>query len=88
MMTTAFLEFLQWGQFLQPTRSILELADRTTVKPATALDDIILSVASWEYPIDFMVAKSKDPSKGHPIILGIPWLSMQLIPLKDVGMGK
>ena len=23
----------------------------------------------------FMVVESKDPSKGHPIILGIPWLA-------------
>ena len=30
MMTTAVLEVLQLGQFLQPTPSILELADHTT----------------------------------------------------------
>ena len=45
------------------------------VKPVGVLDDIIVSVASWEYPINFMVVESKDPSKGHPIILGIPWLA-------------
>ena len=57
MTTTVFLEFLQLGQFLQPTPSILELADRTTVKPIGVLDDIIVSVASWEYPVDFMVVE-------------------------------
>ena len=75
MMTTTFLEVLQLGQFLRPTPSILELVDRTTVKPVGVLDDIVVSVASWEYPVDFMVVESKDPSKGHPIILGIPWLA-------------
>ena len=75
MITTAVLEFLQLGQFLQPPPSILELADRTTVKPVGVLDDIVVSVASWEYPIDFIVIESKDPSKGHPIILGRPWLA-------------
>ena len=75
MMTTTFLEFLQLGQFLQPTPSILELADRTMVKPIGVLDDIIVSVASWEYPIDFMVIQLKDPSEGNPIILRIPWLA-------------
>ena len=75
MINTTILEVLQLGKFLQPTRSILELADRTTVKPVGALDDIIVSVASWEYPIDFMVLESKDPSKGNPIILGRPWLA-------------
>ena len=24
---------------------------------------------AWEYPVEFMVIESKDPSKGHPIIL-------------------
>ena len=75
MMTTTVLEVLQLGQFLRPTPSILELVDRTTVKPAGNLDDIVVSVASWEYPVDFMVVESKDPSKGHPIILGRPWLA-------------
>ena len=69
MMTTVVLEFLQLGQFLRPTPSILELADRTTVKPVEVLDDIVVLVASWEYLVDFMVVESKDPSKGHPIIL-------------------
>ena len=49
MMTTAVLEFLQLGQFLLPTPSILELTDCTTVKPARVLDVIVVSVASWEY---------------------------------------
>ena len=75
IMTTAILEVLQLGQFLRPTPSILALADCTMVKPARVLDDIVVSVASWEYPIDFMVIESKDPSKGNPIILGIPWLA-------------
>ena len=75
MMNTSFLEVLQLRQILRPTPSILELANRTTVKPDGVLDDIIVSVASWEYPVDFMVVESKDPSKGHPIILGRPWLS-------------
>ena len=72
MMTTAILEVLQLGKFLRPTPSILELADRTTVKPAGVLDDIVVSVASWEYPVNFMVVESKDAYKGHPIILGRP----------------
>ena len=43
------------------------------VKPAKVLDDIVV-VASWEYPVDIMVVKSKAPSKGHRILFGIPWL--------------
>ena len=45
------------------------------VKPARVLDDSIVSVASWEYPVDFSILESKDPSKGNLIILGRPWLA-------------
>ena len=45
MMTTVVLEFLQLGKFLRPTSSILELADRTMVKPVGVLDEIVISVA-------------------------------------------
>ena len=45
MMTTVVLEFLQLGQFLRPTPSILELADYTTVKHVGVLDDIVISVS-------------------------------------------
>ena len=45
------------------------------VKPSRVLGDVIVSVASWEYLVKFMVIESKDPSKGHPIILGRPWLA-------------
>ena len=55
MMTTTVLEVLQLGQFLWPTPSILELVDHTMVKPTRVLDDIFVSVASWEYPVNFMV---------------------------------
>ena len=75
MMTTTILGVLKLGQFLRPTSSILELADHTMVKPAGVLDDIMVLVASQEYPVDFMVIELKDPSKGHPIILGRPWLA-------------
>ena len=47
----------------------------TMVKPVGVLDDIVESVASWEYPVDFMVVESKDPSKGNPTIFGRPWLA-------------
>ena len=40
---------------LRPTPTILELADRSTIKPEGILDDLVVSVDSWEYPADFLV---------------------------------
>jgi hypothetical protein len=53
----------------------LELADKSRVMPEGILDDIMVTLASWEYPVDFIVLHSKDPTKGHPVILGRPWLA-------------
>ena len=52
MITT--MEELQLGN-LRPTPISLELADRSRVKPVGVLDDVIVTLASWEFPVDFMV---------------------------------
>jgi hypothetical protein len=72
IMTSNTVELLQLDQFLHPTPPVLELADRTTIKPVGVLDDILVTLSSWEYPMDFMIIHSKDPTRGHPIILGRP----------------
>jgi hypothetical protein len=76
IMTINIVELLQLSQFLRPTPTVLELADRTTIKPAGVLNDILVTLDSWEYPVNFMIIHSKDPTKGHLIILGRPWLAM------------
>jgi hypothetical protein len=60
---------------LRNTPTILQLADRSTIKPEGILEDIIVSLDSWEYPIDFMVLQPKSNLGGHPLILGRPWLA-------------
>ena len=44
---------------IRPTPTILELADRSTIKPEGILDDLVVSVDSWEYPTDFLVLQPK-----------------------------
>ena len=40
---------------IRPTPTILELADRSTIKPEGILDDLAVSIDSWEYPTDLLV---------------------------------
>ena len=40
---------------IRPTPTILELADKSKVKPEGVVDDVIVSIDSWEYPIDFII---------------------------------
>jgi hypothetical protein len=75
VMTSTTLEQLQLQPLLRPTPPILELEDKTKVIPEGILDDIMVTLASWEYTVDFLVIHSKDPAKGHPVILGRPCLA-------------
>jgi len=54
---------------------VLELTDRSTVKPVGKFEDITISVDSWHYPVDFLVLQTQSPTGGHPLILGRPWLA-------------
>jgi len=53
----------------------LELADRSKVIPEGILEYIIVSLDSWEYPVDLLVLHPKSNLGGQPHILGRPWLA-------------
>ena len=59
---------------LRPTSIILELANRSKVKLSRALEDVMVSLDSWEYPMEFLVVQPKYSSWGHPMILGRLWM--------------
>jgi hypothetical protein len=60
---------------LRPTPTILEMTDRSRVKLEGVVDDVIVSLDSWEYHVDFVVLQPKSNLGGHPLILGRPWLA-------------
>ena len=60
---------------MEPTSTLLELADRSVVRPEGRLHDVMVSVDSWEYPVDFLIINPKNRLDGHPLILGRPWLA-------------
>lgn len=62
-------------QNLKPTPTILELANRSTIRPIRKLEDITISVDSWQYLIDILVLHTKSLEGGHSLILGRPWLA-------------
>jgi hypothetical protein len=74
IMTVMTMETLQLNT-LWPTPMVLELADRSRIKPVRVLDDILVTLNSWEYPVDFLVIQPKTNMVGHPVILGRPWLA-------------
>ena len=44
---------------LQHTTIVIKLADRSKVIPEGILEDIIVSLDSWEYPVDILVLQPK-----------------------------
>ena len=61
---------------LHPTPTILELDDRSRIKPEEVLDDEVVCVDSWEYLVDLLVLCLSSTSEGYPVILGRPSLTI------------
>eukprot|EP00253_Pinus_taeda_P012698 PITA_12698 len=61
---------------VEPTSTLLELANQSMVRPEGTLHDIMVSVDSWEYPTNFLIINPKNRLDGHPLILGRPWLAI------------
>jgi len=57
------------------TPTILELADKSRVKPTRVLDDIIVTLDSLDYLVDFLVIQPNTTMDGHLVILGRSWLA-------------
>eukprot|EP00253_Pinus_taeda_P024676 PITA_24676 len=60
---------------LEPTTTLLELTDRSVIKPEGTLQDVMVSMDTWEYLADFFIINPRNWIDGHPLILGRPWLS-------------
>eukprot|EP00253_Pinus_taeda_P008680 PITA_08680 len=60
---------------LRKTSTVLQLADHSTATPEGIVEDVLVSVDSWEYPADFVVLQPKAKLTGYPLILGRPWLA-------------
>ena len=60
---------------LRKTTTVLQLADRSIVTSEGIVEDVMVTIDSWEYPIDFLVLQPKTKFNGYPIILGRPWLA-------------
>jgi hypothetical protein len=75
IMTLETSQLLQLQNEIRDTPTILELDDCSTIKLEGVIEYLIISVESWNYPVDFVVLQPKTKLGGHPLILGKPWLS-------------
>jgi len=59
---------------LEPTTTLLELDDCSVIRPEGTLPDVMVSVDTWEYLIEFFIINPGNRLDGHPLTLGRPWL--------------
>jgi hypothetical protein len=59
----------------KPTAIILQLENRSVVRPVGTLHDITIFVNSWEYLVDFLIINPRSGLEGNQLILGRPWLT-------------
>jgi hypothetical protein len=55
---------------LRETPTVLQLAERSTIKLEGILEDVVFSADSWEYLAEFMILQPKKSFGGYPLILG------------------
>eukprot|EP00253_Pinus_taeda_P022646 PITA_22646 len=60
---------------VEPTSTLLELADRSVIRLEGTLHDVMVSVDSWEYPTNFLIINPKTRLDRHTLILCRPWLA-------------
>ncbi|KAL6326255.1 hypothetical protein AAG906_004752 [Vitis piasezkii] len=63
---------------LKPTSITLSLADRSVKIPRGMIEDVLIQVDKFYYPVDFVVLDTDSVAKGTnciPIILGRPFLA-------------
>ena len=59
---------------LTPTAMTLQMADRSMVQPEGILEDVLIKVGKFIFPVDFVVMNIEE-DKQFPLLLGRPFLA-------------
>ena len=73
MMPLPIVKRLSLGE-LTPTNMTLQMADRTMAQPEGVLEDIVIKVGKFIFPMDFVVMDMEKDTQV-PLLLGRPFLA-------------
>ena len=59
---------------LTPTTVTLQMADRTVAKPEGVIEDVLVKVGKFVFPVDFIILDTEEDSQV-PLLLGRPFLA-------------
>ena len=54
---------------LRPTPTVLQMVDRSLIKPEGVIEDVVLSTDGWDYPTNFIILQPKAKLGGRGGIL-------------------
>ena len=84
-MPLSVVQRLRLGE-LAPTTIVLQMADRSMAQPKGVLEDVLVKVGKFIFPVDFVVMKMEEDNKV-PLLLGRPFLATGFA-LIDVQKGE
>ncbi|XP_057432445.1 uncharacterized protein LOC130725214 [Lotus japonicus] len=84
LMPLSMFERLNVGE-VKPTMMMHQLADRSMVTPWGVVEDVLVRVGEFEFPVDFVIIDMDEDSK-IPLILGRPFLATSQAKI-NVGKG-
>ena len=73
LMPLSVVERLSLGE-LTPTSITLQMADRSMAQPEGILEDVLVKVEKFVFPVDFVVMKMEEDTQV-PLLLGRPFLA-------------
>ena len=73
LMPLSVVKRLSLGE-LTPTAMTLQMADRTLAHPEGILEDVLIKVGKFIFPMDFIVIDIEE-DKQVPLLLGRPFLA-------------
>ena len=73
LMPLSFVQRLSLGE-LTPTAITLQMADRSMAQPEGILEDVLVKVGKFIFPVDFVIMKMEEDTQV-PLLLGRPFLA-------------
>ena len=73
LMPLSVVKRLSLGE-LTPTAITLQMVDRTLAQPKGSLEDVLIKVGKFIFPVDFVVIDIEE-DKQVPLLLGRPFLA-------------
>ena len=84
-MPLSIAQRLSLGEFT-PTAMTLQMVDRTLAHPEGNLEDVLIKVGKFVFPMDFVIINMEE-DKQAPLLLGRPFLATSST-LIDVKKGE